>query len=78
MGYPTDLSALSLRRIMIENVDDNGFNMWTINVDSAGVVYFFVKKGGMDYKAQVTGLVTGSWQHMAATFNGCNKYPNSV
>lgn len=73
--YPTDLSALSLRRILIENVDDNGFNMWTINVDSAGTVYFFVKKNGNDYKAQVTGLVTGSWQHIAATFNATTNSP---
>src|SRR6185436_5227937 len=65
---PQNISALPRRRAIMENRDDAN-NSWAIHIDSAGIVYFFVTKGGVDYKAQVSGFTTGSWQHIGATFN---------
>lgn len=65
---PVDLSALSLRRVIVEGGIDAS-NVWSIQIDSAGIVYFLVKKAGTDYKRQVTGATTGSWHHIAAVYN---------
>ncbi len=79
--FPQDISALPRRRVIAVNRDDAS-NSWIIPIDSAGVAYFFVQKGGVDYKAQVSGFTTGSWQHLAATFNGATNtaiiYRNAV
>jgi hypothetical protein len=66
--YPTDISALDERRVIVEQrVDAN--NQWTLQMRSDGTLMFFVRKAGIDYKRQKGGFVTGSWQHIGATFN---------
>jgi hypothetical protein len=79
--FPVDLSALSFRRQIAGKAEDID-NKWTIQVDSAGIVYLFVKKAGIDYKRQISGFTTGSWQHIGATFNGATNtvavYRNAV
>lgn len=67
--YPTDLSALFERRIIVEQYKDLN-NKWTIQVDSTGKVFFFVKKAGTDYKREITGLIINQWQHIGAVFDG--------
>lgn len=78
---PQDISALSRKRTIIEKREDSN-NMYCIQIDSSGILYFFVKKSGTDYKAQVSGFTTGSWQHVGATFNGATNsaivYRNAV
>ncbi len=78
---PQDISALSFRRVIAEKADDIN-NKWSIQLDSSGILYFFVKKAGTDYKRQVSGFTTGSWQHVGATFNGATNtvalYRNAV
>jgi hypothetical protein len=70
---PVDLSVLSSRRGIIDSrLDAN--NVWSITID-AGIAYFNVQKAGVDYKTQVSGFTTGSWQHLAATFNGATNTP---
>jgi hypothetical protein len=78
---PVDISALSLRRVIVEGgIDAN--NVWSIQIDSAGIVYFFVKKAGTDIKRQVTGATTGSWHHIVAVYdaaaNTVKLYRNAV
>jgi hypothetical protein len=71
---PQDLSALSFRRGIIDSRLDAS-NVWSITIDSSGIAYFNVQKAGTDYKAQVSGFTTGSWQHLGATFNGATNTP---
>lgn len=77
---PQDLSTILFRRVLWEYAFDAN-NKWSIQIEG-GTAYFFVKKAGTDYKAQVTGFTTGSWQQVAATFNGATNtaliYRNAV
>jgi fibronectin type 3 domain-containing protein len=78
---PVDISALLQRRVILEGgIDAN--NIWTIQIDSAGIVYFFVKKAGTSIRRQVTGATTGSWHHIAAVYdavaNTVKLYRNAV
>lgn len=66
--YPTDISALDERRIIVEHYFDAN-NKWTLQLSSGGTVYFFVKKGGTDYKTQKGGFVINTWQHIGAVFD---------
>jgi hypothetical protein len=66
--YPTNLSALDERRIVVEHLVDAN-NKWTLQLRSDGTLMFFVKKGGVDYKRQKGGFVINQWQHIGAVFN---------
>jgi hypothetical protein len=68
--YPLDLTAAgpAKRTLVVKNDDTN--NKWSLQVDTAGVVYFCVKKAGTDYKREKSGFVESVWQHVCAVFNG--------
>ena len=59
---------------MVEKSDSLN-QKWTLQIDSAGICYFFVKKAGTIYKRQISGFTTGAWQHVVATFNGATNTP---
>jgi fibronectin type 3 domain-containing protein len=78
---PKTLAALPQRRVLAEKPDEPT-QKWTLQIDSAGIAYFFVMKAGVVYKRQISGIVTNQWQHLAATFNGATNtleiYRNGV
>jgi concanavalin A-like lectin/glucanase superfamily protein len=80
--YPVDLThAVGMRRFIVEKQDDAS-NDWSLSIDNAGVLYFFVTKAGITYKRQISGFVINSWQHIGAVFNGATNtvevYRNGV
>jgi hypothetical protein len=80
--YPVDLTAaVGFRRFIVEHKDDAN-NNWSISIDSAGILYFFVTKAGTTYKRQISGFTLNSWQHIGAVFNGATNtvelYRNGV
>lgn len=52
---------------------DKGSNGgWWIFVDAAGTLYLTVKSGGVEYNASKTGVIAGTWHHIAGIYDGSN------